>query len=144
MKVLMFDFRESEKEFFKKNIFADFEIKFYEESLNEKTKLSEEEFYETDVVSVYRSSILTAGVLKKFKNLRTIATRSFNFSHIDLEYCKQNHIAVLNAGQYGDEAVAQYIFSVWEDVILFERILIYKSIEFWFHLTAVYDHQLIN
>ena len=112
MKVLMFDFRESEKEFFEKNSFSDIDIKFFAEPLNNKTKLSDEELTETDIVSVYRTSILSEGVLKRFKNLRSIATRSFGFSHIDLEYCKRNHIAVMNVEQYGEEAVAQYVLGL--------------------------------
>ena len=108
MKVLMFDFRDSEKEFFQKNHFTDFEFKFFEESLNEKTKLSEDELKNTDIISVYRSSLLTSDVLKNFKNLRTIATRSFGFSHIDLNYCSKNNIAVMNVGQYGEDAVCEY------------------------------------
>jgi len=108
MKLLLFDFRESEKEFFTRNSFCDFDIDFKEESLSEKTKLSEEELRDTVAISVYRSSILTEKVLKRFKNLRVIATRSYGFSHIDLEYCMKNRIAVLNIEQYGEMAVAEY------------------------------------
>ena len=42
MKVLMFDFRDSENEYFKNNVFTDFEFKFFSESLTDKTKLSDE------------------------------------------------------------------------------------------------------
>ncbi len=108
MKVLFFDLRESEKPFFENKSFADFEITFFEESLNKKTKLSDEQFWDTDVISVYRSSILTEEILKKFKNLRIIATRSFAFTHIDLDYCNKNRIAVLNIGQYCERGVAEY------------------------------------
>ena len=108
MKVLMFDFRDSEKDYFKKNKFLGFTFKFFENSLNSKTKLTDDDYINTDVLSVYRSSILSADVLKKFKNLRIIATRSFGFSHIDLDYCKKNNISVLNVGQYGEIAVSEY------------------------------------
>ncbi|MBR6126625.1 hypothetical protein IKQ21_02975, partial [bacterium] len=112
MKVLMFDFRDSENEYFKNNVFTDFEFKFFSESLTDKTKLSDEDYIETDVISIYRTSILTENVLKKFKNLRTVATRSFGFSHIDLNYCKRNNIAVLNVDQYGERAVSEYALGV--------------------------------
>lgn len=108
MKILMFDFRESEKTFFKKNKFCDFDITFYEEPLTEKTKLTEDELNNTTSLIIYRSSILTEKVLKKFKNLRVIATRSHGFSHIDIDYCTKNRIAVLNVEQYGEKAVAEY------------------------------------
>lgn len=108
MKVLFFDFRESEKEFFEKNEFCDFQITFREEALNSKTKLSDEDCKDTCALCVYRSSILTENVLKKFKNLRVIATRSHGFTHIDLDYCSKNRIAVLNVEQYGENSVAEY------------------------------------
>ena len=41
MKMLMFDFRESEKEFFSKNDLKDFEITFIKEPLNIETDLNE-------------------------------------------------------------------------------------------------------
>ena len=108
MKVLMFDFRDSEKFFFDTNSFTGFNFKFFKESLNDKTKLSTDDYVNTDVISVYRSSILNDKILKKFKNLRMIATRSFGFSHIDLAYCTKNRISVTNVGQYGEEAVSEY------------------------------------
>lgn len=112
MKVLFFDLRESEKGYFKENKFCDFDITFYGEALRENTKLTEEELNETCILSVYRSSILTESVLKKFKNLRIIATRSHGFSHIDLNYCIKNRITVLNVEQYGESAVAEYILGL--------------------------------
>ena len=108
MKVLIFDFRDSEREFFENNNFTGIEFKFYNESIDEKTKLDDEILEETDALCVYRSSLLTPAVLKRFKNLRIVATRSFGFNHIDLNYCKKNNIAVLNVPQYGEKAVAEY------------------------------------
>ena len=116
MNILFFDLRESEKEFFKKNMYPDFNITFKEEALTEKTKLSQEEYENTCMLCVYRSSILTMNVLSKFKNLRMIATRSHGFTHIDLDYCIKNRINVLNVEQYGDEAVAEFALGVIIDL----------------------------
>jgi len=116
MKILFFDLRESEKEFFRKNLYPDFDISFKEEALTEKTKLTEEEYENTCLLCVYRSSILTGSVLKKFKNLRMIATRSHGFTHIDLDYCVKNRINVLNVEQYGEEAVAEFALGVIIDL----------------------------
>ena len=116
MKLLFFDLRESEKEFFKNNNFCDFDITFREESLTDKTKLTDEEYEKTGIVCVYRSSILTSDVLKKFKNLRMIATRSHGFTHIDLDYCIKNRISVLNIEQYGEEAVAEFALGIILDL----------------------------
>ena len=41
--MMMFDFRESEKEFFENNELVDFDITFINEPLNETTELSEEQ-----------------------------------------------------------------------------------------------------
>ena len=69
MKVLFFDLRESEKSFFQNNNFCDFDISFKEEALTEKTKLSDAEYEQTCLLCVYRSSILSEKVLKRFKNM---------------------------------------------------------------------------
>ena len=118
MKVLFFDLRESEKPFFDSNEFCDLDIEFFEESLGENTKLTAEQYRETDILCVYRSSILTKNILNKFPNLRIVATRSYNYNHIDLRYCKEKNIAVLNVGQYGEKAIAQYAFAM---IIALER-----------------------
>lgn len=108
MKMLMFDFRESEKDFFDRNELRDFDITFIEEPLNEMSQLSEDQLRDTDVISVFITSSLTEEVISKFKNLRVIATRSTGYNHIDVKYCTQRNIAVLNVEQYGHTAVAQY------------------------------------
>ena len=112
MKMLMFDFRDSEKEFFNKNELVDFEISFINEPLNEDFELTQEQKEQTSIISIFRSSHLTANVLRKFKNLRIIATRSYGYAHIDLEYCIAHNIAVMNVEQYGKEAVAQYAIAL--------------------------------
>lgn len=110
MKMLMFDFRESEKDYFNKNNLPDFEIEFVKEPLNELSQLSENQLNETDAISVFITSKVTEEVIKKFKNLRIIATRSTGYNHIDLEYCIKNNIAVFNVGEYGKSSVAQFTF----------------------------------
>ena len=116
MKVLFFDLRESEKPFLEKNNYCDFDITFKEEALTEKTKLSDEEYENTCLLCVYRSSILTENILRKFKNLRMIATRSHGFTHIDIDYCLKNRITVLNTEQYGEEAVAEFALGIIIDL----------------------------
>lgn len=112
MKMLMFDFRETEKKFFENNDLVDFDLSFIEEPLNADFKLTDKQKNETDIISVFRSSNLTDKVLEQFKNLRIISTRSYGYSHIDLDYCIEHNIAVLNVEQYGEEAVAQYAIAL--------------------------------
>ena len=108
MKMIMFDFRDSEKEFFEKNDLKDFDIKFVTEPLNEKTELTDEEFEGTDIISVFTTSEVSEKVLKKFKNLRIVTTRSSAHDHIDIDYCTEQKIAVFNIEQYGRTSVAEY------------------------------------
>lgn len=112
MKMLMFDFRESEREFFEKNQFNDIEITFIDKPLDENTELTEEQLQETDVISVFISSNISEEVIRKFKNLRVIATRSTGYNHIDVKHCSQNNIAVFNVEEYGQTSVAQYTFAL--------------------------------
>ena len=110
--MLMFDIRETEKEFFENNDLVDFDLSFIEEPLNADFELTDKQKNETDIISVFRSSNLTDKVLEQFKNLRIISTRSYGYSHIDLDYCIEHNIAVLNVEQYGEEAVAQYAIAL--------------------------------
>ncbi|MCQ2739464.1 MAG: lactate dehydrogenase [bacterium] len=110
MKMLMFDFRESEKEFFKEHSFDNYEIEFIKSPLNSLYELNEEQIEETVILSVFITSELTEYTLKKFKNLQVIATRSTGYSHIDIDYCKKHNIAVINVPNYGATSVAQYTF----------------------------------
>lgn len=112
MKMLIFDFRESERNFFNQNDFPDFDITFIKEPLNEMSELTQEQYDETDVISVFISSNLSSEVLERFKNLRVIATRSTGYNHIDIKYCTQKNIAVFNVEEYGQTSVAQYTFTL--------------------------------
>ena len=112
MKMLMFDFRDSEKEFFDKNEFPDFDITFIKEPLNEMSQLTQEQYDETDVISVFISSNVCGEVLKRFKNIRVVATRSTGYNHIDVKHCSQNNIAVFNVEEYGQTSVAQFTMTL--------------------------------
>ena len=108
MKMLFFDYRESERDFFDKNQLCDYDIEFFDEPLNEHTYLSEKQLKDTDAISVFITSNLTEKVLCKFKNLRIIATRSTGYNHIDIKYCRNKRIAVFNVNGYGQTSVAQF------------------------------------
>src|SRR5574344_1179154 len=112
IKMLMFELRNSEKEFLNKKKLEDFDITFFTESLNENTikKLSQKEKEETVVISSFITSNITAEIIQEFPNLRFIATRSTGFDHIDIAACTQKNITVLNVDNYGATAVTQFIF----------------------------------
>ena len=108
MKMLIFDFRESERDFFDKNSLTDFDITFIKKPLNEFTELTETQYNDTDIISVFTTSNVSENILRKFKNLRIVSTRSSAYDHIDLNYCTNHNIAVFNIEQYGKTAVAEY------------------------------------
>ena len=78
IRLLVFDFRESEKDFFRSHELENFDITFFAESLNEQTvkNLSQELLDNTPVISVFINSEVTEEVINSFKNLRIISTRS--------------------------------------------------------------------
>ncbi len=103
-----------EKPFFKNNELQNFNFKFYEGSLNPETvrEIPQEIKDQTTVISVFTDSDVTAGVIKEFKNLRIISTRSTAFDHICIDSARERNIAVLNVSNYGETAVAQFTFGL--------------------------------
>lgn len=114
IKMLIFDYSEVEKDYFKNHKLDDFEIDFFESSLNEKTvnNLPDYILDETTVISVFKTSRINADVLGKFKNLLIITTRSRGYEHINLEDCCKRHIKVLNVEQYGVESAVEYTLAM--------------------------------
>jgi len=112
MKMLVFDTKDVERKFFELNVFKDFDVTLIESALNMKTELTQEQFDETAVISLFIHSEITEELLSKFKNLRLIATRSTGFNHIDIDACKKRHIAVLNVEDYGKTSVAQFAIGI--------------------------------
>lgn len=110
VKMLIFDFRDSEKQFFKDNKFENFDITFLRESLNEDTvnNLTDEQLEETAVISVFIDSEVTQSVIDRFKNLRIVSTRSTGIDHINHKACVEKNIDVINVETYGSRSVAQY------------------------------------
>lgn len=114
IKMLVFDFRDSEKEFFKKNDFDLFDITFYPESLNDHTVegLTPDELEKTNIVSVFTNSRVSENVINKFKNLRIISTRSTGYDQINKKAVMEKNISVINVDTYGSKSVAQFAFAL--------------------------------
>lgn len=112
VKMLIFDYRDSEREYFKNHDTSDFEITFYEGSLDEDTILKESEKNETVIISVFINSKITEKVLSQFKNLLIISTRSTGYDHIDIESCRKRNVSVLNVSDYGRGSVAQFTIGI--------------------------------
>ena len=109
IKMLMFDLKESEKQFLNGFDTSDFEITYYKESLNKNTKLTVTECDETVILSTFVTSDITKEVLDKFKNLRIIVNRSVCYNNIDIAECRKRNIAVINSTGYAADAVSQFV-----------------------------------
>lgn len=114
IEMLFFEYRQSEEKYFNKYDCGCFNIKFFDYSLNKKTieQIPVEVLEHVTVISVFVNSDVNKEVLKCFKNLRLVNTRSTGYDHIDIDYCKANNIAVTNVENYGSNAVAQYTFTL--------------------------------
>ena len=64
------------------------------------------------IISTFIYSRLGREVLKKFDDLKLIATRSTGFDHIDLDFCHERGIKVANVPTYGENTVAEHVFAL--------------------------------
>ncbi len=122
-KIVFFDVRENEAQFLRANCAnsgnncgVDCGCKLITERLDERTVITEE-MAEANVISCFTFSRITAEVLKKFPKLKLIALRCVGFNHIDIDYCKENGIAVVNSLGYGNITVAEFAFALIFDVM---------------------------
>lgn len=122
-KILFFDVRENEEDALRANCKADDAkcgvdcwCKLIPERLDETTIITDE-MSQANVISVFTFSRVSSDVLKRFPNLKLIALRSVGFNHIDIDYCKQNGIAVVNSLGYGNVTVAEFAFGLILDVM---------------------------
>lgn len=114
LNMLVFEYREVEKKFFREHKFDNLNIKFYKEALTPEflETISQEILNDTCIISVFINSVVNEKVVKEFKNLRIIATRSTGYDHIDLRACSNKNVAVVNVENYGATSVAQYTFGL--------------------------------
>ena len=109
--VVFYDTKNYEQAIFEKELFDDFSLVFKDYPLNDSVDLTFQE-ENAQIISVFPSSRLDVEVLRKFKNLKLLITRSVGFSHIDIDYCSKNGIVVANAPSYGDYTVAEFSFAL--------------------------------
>lgn len=109
MKIGFFEVKENEKEYIKSKFPKD-ELFFSEYPLSENVLF--EDVKDLEVVSVFIYSKLDQKVLKLLPKVKLIATRSTGFDHIDLKYCNEKKITVVNVPNYGDNTVAEHTFAL--------------------------------
>ncbi len=116
MKIVYFDVEPNEEEFLRIHNEGKYDYILVKEALNDLSPLKQE-YIDADVISVFTTSRVNAQVLKQFKKLKLIALRSVGFNHIDLEYCREQHIIVENSPNYGNQSVAEFALALLMDVL---------------------------
>ena len=114
MKVVFFDVEHYEEEYLHKQSGGRYIL--VKDALNDLSLLNPE-YADADVISVFTTSRVNAKVLKQFKNLKLIALRSVGFNHVDMQYCRENHIVVENSPNYGNQSVAEFALALLMDVL---------------------------
>lgn len=71
-----------------------------------------EQYKDFEIVSTFIYSTLSKEVLEKMPNVKCIVTRSTGYDHIDLGYCKEKGIVVMNVPSYGVHTVAEQTFAL--------------------------------
>ena len=95
-KVLFFEYGKNEEYYFENNETSPyFDIQTFEKPLTEET-LPNCNLDQVSMISISSKSLITSNIVNKFKNLRLIATRTEDFSHIDIKSCFDKNIAVIN------------------------------------------------
>ena len=115
MKIVYFDVESYEREFLDKNNDGKYTYFLDTNPLNDLAPIKSE-YADADIISVFTTSRVNRKVLEQFKNLKLIALRSVGFNHIDLDYCKENSIAVENTPGYGNITVAEFALALLLDV----------------------------
>lgn len=67
---------------------------------------------DTEVLSVFVTSTVTAEIIDALPKLRLIACRSTGFNNIALAKAEERGIAVVNVPSYGESTVAEYAFTL--------------------------------
>ena len=113
-KIVFFNITEEDKNFFNDKLFNKFNLIFFDKSINN-VKLTDD-ILEANIISCFTISQLNKEILKKFKNLEAIILRCVGFNNIDIEYCKEKNIKVLNARGYGNRTVAEFALGLIFDI----------------------------
>lgn len=69
-------------------------------------------YKDADIISPFVHSTLDRSLLEQFGQLKSIATRSTGFDHIDLDYCAEKSVTVTNVPVYGTNTVAEHTFAL--------------------------------
>jgi D-lactate dehydrogenase len=87
---------------------SDLEFSSSPDKLDGETALDET----IEMLSIFVGSEISEGTLRRYPNLKFIATRSTGYDHIDLNVCKKAKVKVSNVPSYGEHTVAEFAFGL--------------------------------
>jgi D-lactate dehydrogenase len=67
---------------------------------------------EAEIISVFVSSTVTREMLEQMPKLTLICCRSTGYNNVDLKAAAERNITVTNVPTYGEETVAEYVFTL--------------------------------
>ncbi len=67
---------------------------------------------DAEIISVFITSTVEAGIIEKFPKLQLIACRSTGFNNVDLAAAKKRNISVENVPTYGENTVSEFTFAL--------------------------------
>lgn len=114
MKVVFFDVDKITRDYLKNQPICNGDVVMLEESMENITPEQYEKIKDAEVISVFVHTALKMNKesLDKYAKLKLIATRSTGYDHIDLKYCRERNIEVVNVPKYGEATVAEFAFGV--------------------------------
>jgi D-lactate dehydrogenase len=106
--IVFFETQEGDKPYYT-DFFADNKLVFSDEILDNNLAPN---YQDTEILSVFIHSKITAELLTQMPNLKLITTRSSGFNHIDLEATAKKGITVSYVPVYGENTVAEHTFAL--------------------------------
>lgn len=117
-KIVYFNVYDITRDYYSKHpLPVEADVVFMEKSPSDLTPEELEKVADADIISVFVHAVdVGAKVLAQFPNLKLIALRSTGFNNVDLNYCREHGIEVVNVPGYGDSTVAEFAFGLLIDV----------------------------
>ena len=117
-KIVYFNTSEITRDYYKNNpLPIEAETVFMEKSPDDLTPEELKNVSDADIISVFVHAVdVGARVLSQFPHLKLIALRSTGYNNVDLAYCREHNIEVVNVPGYGDSTVAEFTFGLLIDV----------------------------
>lgn len=108
MRIAIFEATDKDEAYMREKL-AHHDVTFFKEVLSEDNA---SQAANSDIISVFIYSTITAAVLEKTPQVKAIMTRSTGFDHIDLAACEQKGVLVENVPHYGENTVAEHTFAL--------------------------------